>query len=323
MAYDIFISYRRRGAGAGVAGEMQAKLQNRGFKVFLDVDNIGSGAFPQQIDQAIRECNDFLLILSPNMLDRCVEEEDWVRHEIALAESYRKNIVGVSLPGFIMPEASALPEPLRDIPEKQVFIWSHEYRNASFEKIVENLESLKRKKSKKRKSMFVVMGVAAAIVTALVALQFLKPKPEQSPEEVAVIEPVVPIVDTAKLVRDTFNLYVRRADSLMKLIPEPMRKDEQDFRMLMRVMKQLNSALAMKTTYPWIPMDNIGIERRADSLDRLRKELFEVEIDAVKKFVDVGLMEPAETRYQNAVILATDDDQKVVETIEKKLKKKK
>ena len=302
---------------------MQAKLQNRGFKVFLDVDNIGSGAFPQQIDQAIRECNDFLLILSPNMLDRCVEEEDWVRHEIALAESYGKNIVGVSLPGFIMPEASALPEPLRDIPEKQVFIWSHEYRNASFEKIVENLESLKRKKSKKRKSMFVVMGVAAAIVAALVALQFLKPKPEQSPEEVAVIEPVVPIVDTAKLVRDTFNLYVRRADSLMKLIPEPMRKDEQDFRMLMRVMKQLNSALAMKTTYPWIPMDNIGIERRADSLDRLRKELFEVEIDAVKKFVDVGLMEPAETRYQNAVILATDDDQKVVETLEKKLKKMK
>ncbi len=323
MAYDIFISYRRRGAGAGVAGEMQAKLQNRGFKVFLDVDNIGSGAFPQQIDQAIRECNDFLLILSPNMLDRCVEEEDWVRHEIALAESYGKNIVGVSLPGFIMPEASALPEPLKDIPEKQVFIWSHEYRNASFEKIVENLESLKRKKSKKRKSMFVVMGVAAAIVAALVALQFLKPKPEQSPEEVAVIEHVVPIVDTAKLVRDTFNLYVRRADSLMKLIPEPMRKDEQDFRMLMQVMKQLNSALAMKTTYPWIPMDNIGIERRADSLDRLRKELFEVEIDAVKKFVDVGLMEPAETRYQNAVILATDDDQKVVETIEKKLKKKK
>ena len=73
MAYDIFISYRRRGAGAGVAGEMQAKLQNRGFKVFLDVDNIGSGAFPEQIDQAIKECNDFLMILSPNMLDRCVE----------------------------------------------------------------------------------------------------------------------------------------------------------------------------------------------------------------------------------------------------------
>ena len=32
MSYDIFISYRRKGAGAGVAGELQAKLENLGHK---------------------------------------------------------------------------------------------------------------------------------------------------------------------------------------------------------------------------------------------------------------------------------------------------
>ena len=48
MTYDIFISYRRKGAGAGVAGELQAKLENLGYKVFLDVDEIGSGQFPVQ-----------------------------------------------------------------------------------------------------------------------------------------------------------------------------------------------------------------------------------------------------------------------------------
>ena len=84
-----------------MAGEMQSKLQRRGYSVFLDVDNIGSGAFPDQIDQAIHQCNDFLLILSPGMLDRCADEGDWVRHEIVLAEKYGKNIVGVSLPGFV------------------------------------------------------------------------------------------------------------------------------------------------------------------------------------------------------------------------------
>ena len=52
MAYDIFISYRRKGAGAGVAGELQAKLENLGYKVFLDVDEIGSGRFPEQIERA-------------------------------------------------------------------------------------------------------------------------------------------------------------------------------------------------------------------------------------------------------------------------------
>ena len=148
MAYDIFISYRRKGAGAGVAGELQEKLENRGYNVFLDVDDIGSGAFPEQINQAIKDCKDFLLILSPGMMDRCVDEEDWVRHEIVLAEQYGKNIVGVSLPGFVMPEPDTLPLPLRDIPEKQVFLWSHEYRNASFEKIIENLVSTQQKKKR-------------------------------------------------------------------------------------------------------------------------------------------------------------------------------
>ena len=146
MAYDIFISYRRKGAGAGVAGELQAKLENRGYKVFLDVDNIGSGAFPEQIDHAIQECNDFLLILSSGMLDRCVDENDWVRHEIMLAEQYGKNIVGISLPGFAMPAEETLPLPLRDLPQKQVFLWSHEYRNASIDKIEENLLSFQKKK---------------------------------------------------------------------------------------------------------------------------------------------------------------------------------
>ena len=320
MAYDIFISYRRRGAGAGVAGEMQAKLENRGYKVFLDVDNIGSGAFPDQIDRAIKECNDFLLILSPNMLDRCVEEEDWVRHEITLAESYGKNIVGVSLPGFIMPEASALPETLRDVPEKQVFIWSHEYRNASFEKIVENLVSQKRKRSKKRKNTFVVLGAALAIIAAVVIMQFIKPKPVQ--EEIVVETPVVPVIDTVGRVKDTFNMYVHRADSLLRLIPQPMKKDEQDFRMLMQALEGCNFAVNYKNNYPMISLDYQGLARRADSLNLLRKELFETEIDAAKKFVDVGLIEPAQARYQNALVLATEGDQKALEAIERKMKKK-
>lgn len=320
MAYDIFISYRRRGAGAGVAGEMQAKLQNRGFKVFLDVDNIGSGAFPDQIDRAIKECNDFIMILSPNMLDRCVEEEDWVRHEIALAESYGKNIIGVSLPGFIMPEASALPEPLKDIPEKQVFIWSHEYRNASFQKIVENLVSLKRKQSKKRKSMFVVIGAAVVIVAAVMALRFLGPKPDvQEPEEE--IEPVVAVIDTVGLVRDSFNVFAHHGDSLLKLIPQPMKKENQDFKLLMKAIGIYDQALAVKKAHPWIAVDNIGLERKSDSLYRLRKELFDTEIDAAKKFADVGLMESAQARYENAKVLAIEENQKTLETLEKKIKK--
>ena len=150
MAYDIFISYRRKGAGAGVAGELQAKLENLGYKVFLDVDEIGSGQFPEQIEKAISECTDFILVLSPGTLDRCVVEEDWVRREILHAQKQNKNILGVGLPGFIMPEAEALPDPLKAMTTIQVFSWTHEYRTASFEKIAENLVSTQVKKKKNR-----------------------------------------------------------------------------------------------------------------------------------------------------------------------------
>ena len=90
MGYDIFISYRRKGAGAGVAGELQAKLENLGYKVFLDVDEIGSGQFPDQIENAIASCRDFIFVLSPGALDRCSDEEDWVRREIIQAQSQDK-----------------------------------------------------------------------------------------------------------------------------------------------------------------------------------------------------------------------------------------
>ena len=163
MSYDVFISYRRKGSGAGVAGEMQSKLQSRGYRVFLDVDSIGSGTFPDQIDKAIYQCNDFLLILSPGMLDRCTDQEDWVRHEIALAEKYGKNIVGVSLPGFVMPAPESLPTELQDVTERQVFLWSHDYRQASFEKIVDNLKTTKQKKKRaKRKYLSVMLLVILA-----------------------------------------------------------------------------------------------------------------------------------------------------------------
>ena len=129
MAYDVFISYRRKGAGSGVAGELQAKLENLGYKVFLDVDDIGSGQFPDQIKQAIEECKDFLLVLAPGTLDNCDSEEDWVRREIVLAQDFNKNIIGVGLPGFAMPDAEVLPLPLRTLPMRQVFLWREASEN--------------------------------------------------------------------------------------------------------------------------------------------------------------------------------------------------
>ena len=107
MSEQIFISYRRDG------GDVYAKLicealKNRGFSVFYDIESIHGGYFDSRILTAIEGCNDFLLILSPHSLDRCVNEGDWVRQEIAYALKCRKNIIPVMLPGFEFPKT--LPE---------------------------------------------------------------------------------------------------------------------------------------------------------------------------------------------------------------------
>ena len=93
--YDIFISYRREG-GADFARHMQLKLQNYNYRVFLDYDELKDGRFDQRIMDAIASAPVFMFILSPHSLDRCCNEDDWVRQEIEFALQCGKHIVPVN-----------------------------------------------------------------------------------------------------------------------------------------------------------------------------------------------------------------------------------
>ena len=93
--YDIFISYRRE-TGAQYARILQLMLQQRGYKVFLDYDELKDGAFGKHIQRAIKEAPVFMLVLSVNSMDRCLNEDDWVRQEILLAMEHKKHIVPVN-----------------------------------------------------------------------------------------------------------------------------------------------------------------------------------------------------------------------------------
>ncbi|MGN0205839.1 MAG: WG repeat-containing protein [Muribaculaceae bacterium] len=93
--YDIFISYRRIG-GADFARQMQLALKNKGYSVFLDFDELKDGVFDRRIEAAIKSSKVFLFILSPHALDRCKNEEDWVRKEIECAILSQCHIVPVN-----------------------------------------------------------------------------------------------------------------------------------------------------------------------------------------------------------------------------------
>lgn len=93
--YDIFISYRRT-TGAQYARIIQLMLAQRGYKVFLDYDELKDGVFGKRIKAAIDEAPVFILMLSKGALDRCSQEGDWVREEILLAMQEGKKIIPIN-----------------------------------------------------------------------------------------------------------------------------------------------------------------------------------------------------------------------------------
>lgn len=136
--YQIFISYRRDG-GEDLAGRTADKLNSLGYCVFFDVESMRSGTFNTQIYNAIDKCNDVILVLPPNALDRCASEDDWVRKEITYALESKKNIIPIMMRGFEFPEK--LPEEIDEIRFMEGIVASGDYFDAFISRLVSLLKS--------------------------------------------------------------------------------------------------------------------------------------------------------------------------------------
>lgn len=77
---DVFVSYRRSN-GSQLASLLKVHLQLRGFSVFIDVERLEAGKFDNNLLQSIQKAKHFLLVLTPNALERCIgdgDRKDWV-----------------------------------------------------------------------------------------------------------------------------------------------------------------------------------------------------------------------------------------------------
>lgn len=138
--YEVFISYRRDG-GEALACLISEKLKQRGFSVFYDVESLRSGKFNEKILEVIEKCDDVLVVLPKNGLDRCVNEGDWVRIEIAKAITSKKNIIPILMRDFTFPDL--LPDDIMDLRNYNGISANMEYFDASFEKLITLLSSTK------------------------------------------------------------------------------------------------------------------------------------------------------------------------------------
>lgn len=137
--YDVFISYRRDG-GYEMARLLYEHLKREGIKSFFDLEELRSGPFNTKLYEAIEKSSNFLLVLPPLSLDKCVDEEDWLRLEIEHAIRNNKNIIPIMMQNFVWP--NDLPESIEIISKYNGLQMSREYFHAAIEKIISLLRNV-------------------------------------------------------------------------------------------------------------------------------------------------------------------------------------
>lgn len=111
--YDIFISYRRDG-GAQYARNLQLMLEKKGYKVFLDYDELKDEEFSPQIEAAIRNSTIYMIVLTKGSMTRCANEGDWVRREIEIAIDNGNKIIPVNPDGTFDGIPDNVPRIIKD-----------------------------------------------------------------------------------------------------------------------------------------------------------------------------------------------------------------
>lgn len=113
-------------------------LTSRGYDAYLDIENSRAGAFDSALREAIQAATDVVVILSSSSLDRCWDENDWLRAEVAHALAQNKNVIPVLDQAFEWP-AKPMPSDLATLRTRQGLTLSHEYFEASMDKLVREL----------------------------------------------------------------------------------------------------------------------------------------------------------------------------------------
>lgn len=138
--YDLFISYRRDN-GFEMARLLYEHFKTMGLNPFFDLEELRSGQFNVKLYKAIENSANFLLVLPPKSLDRCVNEDDWLRLEVEHAIEKDKNIVPLMMNGFTW--SASLPASMEKLPYYNAVQISREYFDASISRLLTMLQGVK------------------------------------------------------------------------------------------------------------------------------------------------------------------------------------
>ena len=93
MKYDIFISYKRKGASSATAAYLYELLQQKGYNVFFDRKEMRSGKFNEQLLEHISNATDIIILLDEESLGSWFNNRS--REEPYKADGFFKEVMHV------------------------------------------------------------------------------------------------------------------------------------------------------------------------------------------------------------------------------------
>jgi hypothetical protein len=109
-----------------VARAIVERLQQNAVRAFLDVDSLDQGKFDTRLLDTIADTPAFVVLLSEGSLDRCKDEDDWLRREVRHALQTRRNIVPTLVPQFKMPRVEDLPREIAELARYNGILYQHD-----------------------------------------------------------------------------------------------------------------------------------------------------------------------------------------------------
>ena len=133
----VFICYRRKDNGTA-HNIYQALHKLLGYDVFIDYEGLKSGKFGSALMQQIRARAHFLIIITPDALNRCENDGDWMRREIEYAIEHGRNIVPLFFDKFdFKTYRGTLPGSVQEITDYQGINVYWDYFDAAIDRLHE------------------------------------------------------------------------------------------------------------------------------------------------------------------------------------------
>jgi len=138
---DVFISYRRRD-GIYAARLLYKYIEQMGYdNIFLDLEKIKGGKFPKILEDKLKECKDFLFLVTPETFEFGSEDKDYVYHELRLAlERFERGDKINIIPVFTIEQSDfkgcVFPENITKLKEFDGFIFNINYSETVIRMII-------------------------------------------------------------------------------------------------------------------------------------------------------------------------------------------